>query len=343
MNENKNYEIKNGTSIEDYKVLIYNLYKSYPDVAKAKIFEFDRAFSVSNPFFKYGSVQNYFLFDREKVVGHIAAIFDNRFGEVGSVGFFECEDKQEYADILFKNAIEFLKINDKKQCRGPINISVWQNSRVSYAENNPPFYLEPFTLEYYKDLFVRNNFLVSHQNITTTESIDKTQIQGYEGFYEQSIKDGYSYELLDKNNIEKTIKDIYFLTCKIFEGSYSFYNISEEEFFFFAKQYAGVQNSHCIFVIRNQKGEAIGFFLAMPDLYNLELKRIVMKTMGILPEYRGLGLAKAMLYFVYKSAKEDGFKELIFSTISIDNKKIKTLTGQNLAPYRKYEVYEKNI
>jgi len=337
------YIIKKGVSIEDYQLLVSNLYKNYPKVAVAKIAEYKKSFSPQNPFFEYGNTENYFVFKNGRVIGHISAIVDDRFGDIGSVGFFECENDQKYADILFDKAIKYLKDAGKKQCRGPINMTVWQNFRVSYPEKNPPFYLEPFTLEYYRDLFLKSNFIVSHQNITTIEPIGKTKIKDHQNFYSDSIKSGYTFELLNKENFKESISSIYSLTSRTFEGSYSFYKISKEEFQYSIQQYAETQSSHYIFVVKNSKKEPVGFFFAMPDKFNPELKRVILKTIGVLPEYRGLGLAKAMFYFVYKNATVDGFKKFVFSTMSIDNKQIKSLTGQENSLFRKYEVYEKNI
>ena len=273
----------------------------------------------------------------------MAAVSDKRSGDVGFVGFFECRNDIECANILFKQAIKFLSDSGKKQCRGPINISVWQNFRASYPEENRPFYLEPFTLEYYRDLFLKNKFNISHQNITTTELISTTKIKDYESFYTQSINSGYAYEFLGRENAKECIPDIYSLTNQIFEGGYSFYKISEQEFSYFAEQYIEIPKPHYIFILKNPKKESVGFFFAVPDFFNPELKRIVIKTIGVLPAYRGFGLVKAMFYYAYKNAKKDGFKELIFSTMSLDNERIKSLTGQSLATYRKYEVFEKNI
>ena len=339
----RNYVIKEGIFIDDYRLLLSNLYKNYPKIAVAKITEYEKSFSPENPFFKYGNARNYFVFKDEVVVGHISAIVDGRFGDIGSIGFFECEDNQNYADILFDNAIKYLKVSGKRQCRGPINLTVWQNFRVSYPEEKQPFFLEPFTLEYYKDLFLGSNFIISHQNITTIELMNKSQIEDYKDFYSNSINSGYTFELLNKENFKENISNIYLLTNKIFEGSYSFYTISKEEFEYFTKQYVEMRGTHYIFIVKNPNKESVGFFFAIPDIYNLDLKRVVLKTMGILPEYRGLGLAKSMLYFVYKNATVDGFKEFVFSTMSIDNEQIKLLTGQKNSLFRKYEVYEKNI
>lgn len=338
--------IKTGAVTEHYGALIRRLYKKYAHVAKAKIAEFEKTFSPGNPFFTYGNAENYFLFDYARVVGHIAAIADARSGKAGYIGFFECENRQQYADMLFEHAARFLERAGKHTCRGPINVSVWHNFRVSYPEDNPPFFLEPFTRGYYRDLFLRNKFSISHRNITTAESIDKTRIKNYRDFYVRSVKNGYSYERVNRKNAHESIAHIYFLTNEIFKGSYSFYTISKEEFLFSIhaiQRHVEAQKPHFISVAKNSKQEPVGFFFAVPDVFNPRLKRLVIKTIGIIPAYRGLGLAEAMLYVAYANAASDGFQALIFSTMSVDNERIRLLTGQNLMPYRKYEVYEKNI
>jgi GNAT superfamily N-acetyltransferase len=341
--KNKDYTFKKVISTEDYKALISKLYVKYPQVIKAKISEYEKTFSLNNPFFKYGKIESYFLIDGEEVVGHVAAIIDDRFGSIGVLGFFECNNNQNYANSLFNEVNNYLKDAGKQECRGPINISVWQNFRVSYPEGNLPFCLEPFTLEYYRDLFLAYNFIVNHQNVTTVDTIEQSKLKSYEVFYNDSIKSGYSYELLNKDNAQKSILNIYLLMNQIFEGGYSFYKISEEEFIYSTQQYTEVPKPHYIFIVKDIKQELVGFFFAIPDLYNPKLKRVVLKTMGIAPKFRGLGLAEAMFYFVYKKAREDGFKDLLYSTRELGNDRIKSLTGESPVLYRKYEVYKKNI
>lgn len=323
--------------------LIVSLYKEYPAVVRPKIAEYEKSFSSSNPFFDYAKVESFFVFEGEKVIGHIAAIADERFLNIGFVGFFECKNIEECAELLFNESRIFLKKVGKTICRGPINMTVWQNFRVSYPEGNTPFFLEPFTRDYYRNLFLNSGFVVNHKNITTTESINETQIIEYKTLYEQSLARGYSYHLLTEETAAKDISDIFFLTSSIFEQSYSFYNISEKEFLYFTEEYINLLRTHYIFILKNENMKPIGFFFAAPDIFNLEAKRVVMKTMGLLSKYQGVGLGKAMTYFVYSLAKKDGFKELIFSTMSTDNKRIKLLTGPNLSSYRTYEVYEKKI
>ena len=82
------YKIRKGVSQKDFADLVFDLYKNYPNVAKAKIAEFEKTFSSNNPFFKYGKVETFFIMKDNEVFGHIAAASDKRSGDVGFVGFF---------------------------------------------------------------------------------------------------------------------------------------------------------------------------------------------------------------------------------------------------------------
>lgn len=343
MNENSTYKIIRGVSVDDYSHLIISLYKEYPSIIKIKINEFKKAFSLENPFFKYGTIENFFIFNNDVPVGHISAIIDDRIGDVGLLGFFECKNKEEIAHLLFQKAIEFLKDKNKKKCCGPINISTWQSFRVSFGGEGNPFFLEPFTLPYYRELFMNNIFVVSHKNSTTFESIENTKIKEYEDFYIQSLEQGFSYEVVGDKTTKEDILDFYYLTNEIYKDSYLFRTISKEEFLYFADQYMMIPKPNYIFLLKDKEKKSIGFFFATPDILNPEQKRVVLKTTGVVPSLQGRGLGKAMLYFIYKNAKEDGFKELLFSTMAVENEKIQELTGKESSVYRRYEVYEKEI
>jgi len=343
MNKETKYRIHTGVSVGEYQALILRLYEQYPNVARSKVMEFEKAFSPENPFFRFAKVMNFYVYDSNDVVGHIAAIVDSRLGEIGIIGFFECENKQGYADCLFGEANKFLKDAGLKECRGPINMNVWLNSRVSYPEDHQPFFLEPFTLMYYRELFLNGGYVVDHQNITISESIEKTKIRNYEKYYSQSIADGYRYQTLTSENAMECVHDIYALTSTIFEGSYSFCKITEEEFLYFAEQYTKNHGQNYIFILKNADDVSVGFFFAMPDLFNHREKSVVLKTMGLLPPYQGKNLGSAMLYFVYQEAKRGGYERLISSTMSVDNNRILSIADQNTVPYRKYEVFKKEL
>jgi GNAT superfamily N-acetyltransferase len=340
-----NLNTKEGVSIEDFTVLVKDLYKDFPNVINSKISEYTRSLSKENPFFLHGKAQAFFLFDNDVIVGHIVATYDNRQNGIGVIGFFECKDNIIYAKELFKNAEAFLKDCGVRECHGPINMTVWQNFRVSYPEDKDPFLFEPFTRQYFRDLFLSNGFIIDHENITTTDTLDNTVIKDYEVLYKGFLEQGYVYESINEKNLKKSISDIYNLTCDIFSDAYSFYKISLQEFIFNTEKYMDTKNNPYTFILKNPEGDPIGFFFADVDRYSKDRNRVVLKTMGVLSKYRGMGLGSTMLYFVYDQARKAGANELIFSTMAIDNKRVLSITDTDggLPIYRKYEVYKKNI
>jgi ribosomal protein S18 acetylase RimI-like enzyme len=92
-------------------------------------------------------------------------------------------------------------------------------------------------------------------------------------------------------------------------------------------------------VVRTSEQTPVAFCFGIPDLYSKKGKRIVLKTVGVLPEYQGRGIAKALLYMIFRAAQAKKIKQLIISTIRLDNKRMQNLIG-SATLYRKYNVYE---
>jgi GNAT superfamily N-acetyltransferase len=336
--------VKNTITNKDFGDLIARLYLGHPEIIDTKINEFQAAFSLENPFFKYAKVHQIGIFEDSCLIGCLAATVDSRYPECGFLGFFECVEDLKCAEQLLGEAGNFFKQMAVKECRGPINFTVWQNFRASYPEDNEPYLLEPFTRGYYRNLFLDNGFRVDHENITTISPIAGSPMKNYEIFYDEAIKDGYRFELLNKDNFGVMIGHIYVLMKKVFKGSYSFYDISKEEFVYITNFYSSFLKKHYVFLIKEPAGKPVGFFFALPDYYHPENVNVVLKTMGLLPAYRGKGLAQAMFYYIYRDALVSRFKNFIFSTTSVGNDKIdRIVKNSDNKVYRRYETFMKVV
>ena len=91
---------------------LYNGDKNY--VPELRISQREILNRKKNPFFQHSEAE-YFLALSEKgdVVGRIAAIINDNYikhwnENFGFFGFFECEDNQDTANLLFQNALEWL-------------------------------------------------------------------------------------------------------------------------------------------------------------------------------------------------------------------------------------------
>jgi GNAT superfamily N-acetyltransferase len=328
--------------VAGYTELIKNIYETYSLFAKSKIHEVERMLNKDNPFLRFGIWRNFLIKEEGNPVAHISTIIDKRLpSDVGLLGYFDTVNETLYADKAFDVAIEFLTKNQRKIIRGPVNLTTWQGFRVSYPERNPPFLLESFTRSYYRDLFENYGFKAAQKNISTIQKINQTNFDKYEPEYKNLKEQGFVFDTVDNKNLLSSLREIYSLIIGTFRDSWSFVRISLEEFiynFLYFKTSASL-----LYIARDKNKKAVAFFLGALDAYSGNYKRIILKTMGVLPEYQRLGIAHALFYLVYLKGKEENASEFIFSTMRTDNEAIRDITGRTHHIYREYNVYEMAI
>jgi len=325
--------------VAEYTELIKNIYESYSLFAKSKVHEVERIFNKNNPFLQFGIWRNFLIKEEGNPVAHISAIIDKRLpSDVGLLGYFDIVNKTMYANKAFDVAIEFLTKNQRKIIRGPVNLTTWQGFRVSYPERDPPFLLEPFTRSYYRDLFENYGFKTAQKNVSTIQKIDQTNFDKYEAEYKNLKEQGFIFDTVDTKDLLSSLREIYSLIIETFGDSWLFVRISFEEFIYNFLDFE--TSTSLLYIARDKNKKAVAFFLGALDAYSGNHKRVILKTMGVLPEYQRLGIARALFYLVYLTGKQEDASEFIFSTMRTDNEKIRDITGRTHHIYREYNVYE---
>ena len=128
--------------------------------------EIENVFNTKNNFFhQYGEIERFIVRDNNKPIGRIAVFYDERKFEkepqpTGGIGFFECINNQDCANMLFKKTVEWLKKRNIEAMDGPINFGerdrYWGlliegfNKHTVYGQNYNP--------KYYKKLFEKFGF-----------------------------------------------------------------------------------------------------------------------------------------------------------------------------------------
>ena len=135
----------------------------------------ERIFDPSeNVYFTHGEADRWVLKDSSgKLIGRIAAFIDYKTSKLqeqptGGVGFFECINRQEAANILFDTAVGWLKDKGMEAMDGPINFgetdSFWglltdgfthPSYEIAY---NPPYYRELFESYGFKTYYKQEGF-----------------------------------------------------------------------------------------------------------------------------------------------------------------------------------------
>ena len=120
-----------------------------------------------NSFFKHGIAKRWILKSNEgQLIGRIAAFIDYKKANesehaTGGVGFFECINDQEAANLLFDTGKNWLKENNMVAMDGPINFGepdkFWGCLVDGFTQ---PAYNVAYNLPYYQHLFESYGFQV---------------------------------------------------------------------------------------------------------------------------------------------------------------------------------------
>ena len=122
-----------------------------------------------NPVFEYAKIQPLLARRNGEVVGTIAAIRNDRFGQfhadeanVGFFGLYEAEDDPDVAKALFEAAGEWLRAEGKSVMRGPTNFTT--NDVLGLLVegfDDPPALMMPYNPPYYAAQFEANGLAKS--------------------------------------------------------------------------------------------------------------------------------------------------------------------------------------
>jgi len=327
--------------LDNYADLIRDLYQEYPFFVENKIQRDAQAFSRTNPFFRHGTVKNIFVLEGDKPLAHGSAIIDHRLPDhVGLIGFFECVNNARYAREIFNNLTEYLSGYHRYCIRGPVQLTTWQGFGFSCTSHNQPYFMEPFSQDYYCDFFEDYGFKVTQQNITVILGIDETHFGGFSKEKRKLLQDGFKFEIAENECIYSILDEVYHLSTEIFFNTFSFVKISLEEFRTYFESYTKQAPECFLCLIRSPTDEAIGFLWGMPDLYSPNEKRLILKTIGVLNRHREHGIGKALFYTAYCYARDNHFKKFILSTMRSDNMPVRYLTSGTNTSYYEYKVYE---
>jgi hypothetical protein len=134
----------------------------------------------------------------------------------------------------------------------------------------------------------------------------------------KALQEGFSFKNLKPSEIAKNLDTLHKLTTQSFEGNFLFEPLP---FAGFAKLYVagqGLQNTKVnIDIVCSSEGKPVGFMLSQ-----IEDRHLVLKTMGILKEFRRGGLAFALASRAINVGLENGCNKLVGALVYQDGKSL---------------------
>ncbi|MES2809207.1 MAG: GNAT family N-acetyltransferase [Bacteroidota bacterium] len=168
-----------------------------------------------NNFHQFGKCIRWILKNEQgQLIGRVAAFINNKKAfnyeqPTGGVGFFECIDNQEAANMLFDTAKSWLQQNGMEAMDGPINFGENDTYWGLLVEGfTPPSYGMNYNPPYYKALFESYGFTTMYEQITNHIDAHKPFPERFEKIANWvAQKPGYEFKHLKVSEIDKFAAD----------------------------------------------------------------------------------------------------------------------------------------
>ncbi len=280
-----------------------------------------------NKTFRHGEVTRWILKDDQgKLIGRIAAFVNKKYKNkgddipIGGVGFFDCINDQNAADMLFDVAKHWLLHRGMEAMDGPINFGErdrWWGLVVKGHEI-PPLYCMNFNPPYYQQLFENYGFRNFFNQICfALKAKDRLQPKFYERHANISADPGFRAEHIKKNRLEKYARDFTVVYNKAWAGHGGLKQLEEKLVIKMFRSMKPVMDEKIIWYVY-YKEEPVAIWVNLPDLnqwfkylhgkfsllHKLKFlwikatrknRKFVGLVFGVVPEWQGKGVDSFMV------------------------------------------------
>lgn len=333
-----------------------------------------------NASFEHIEAQLFLALRGEQIVGTIAAFTNHRHNEfqnenIGFFGFFEVLEDYDAAEALLKTAESWAKDHGHTALRGPAQWSTndecgllvdgFDDLPRILMTYNPAYYVnfvEKAGFKYARDLWAYqicvDDFMKTigdRLGKLTTRIMDRKDI---------------TIRTLDMKKFDEEVKMVKNLYNNAWAKNWGFIPMTDAEFSQLAEGLKSVLDPDLIY-IAEKGGEAVGFSITLPDInqalhaaypksytpvwwtmlklvWNWRVAKkitwIRVLVLGVIPEYRKLGIDALMYYKTAQVAAKKGMKIAEMSWILDNNDKMnRPIISMGGEVYKTYRFYEKAL
>jgi len=295
-----------------------------------------------NKAFRFGECTRWILKDDdENLAGRIAAFVHKKYRnkgdgqKTGGIGFFECINSQEAADMLFDVSKHWLMQRGMEAMDGPINFGERDRWWGLVIEGfKPPIYLMNYNRPYYKDLFENYGFKIFFKqicwHISLMADISDKLLSQYNRYKNNP---DYVVGHVRKNNLKKFAEDF----CEVYNKAWAKHEgnklMSKEVAYKMFKSMKMVMDENLVWFVYH-KGVPVAFWVNLPELNQIFKRfngkfRLIEKirllwlryqgacdkftgiVFGVVPKYQGMGIDYFMIVAAtYNIRKKTAYKEL---------------------------------
>ncbi len=322
-------EVNNKATEKHFLEVNALMNKHNPNYIRALDNEVNAVFDkTKNKNFKYGNAIRWILKDdANKLIGRIAAFTNTKYINkgtefaTGGIGYFDCINNQDAANLLFNTAKEWLQNNGMEAMDGPINFGDRDKNWGLMVEgfDEEPVYGMSFNPEYYEKLFEGYGFKNYYNQFFYKMMVDAPLPDRFpERHAKFKAKPGYEAKHINLKNLEKHAQDF----ATVYNAAWAQHGenkeITKEQVLKLFNTMKPIMDERVIW-FAYYKEEPIAMFINIPDinqyfkhfngkfglLQKLHLlwikktgqcKRLTGLAFGVVPKYQALGIDSFMIY-----------------------------------------------
>jgi hypothetical protein len=291
-----------------------------------------------NKTFRFGEVTRWLLKQDDNYIGRIAAFTNKKYKNkgddvpVGGIGFFDCINNQQAADMLFDVAKHWLMQKGMQAMDGPINFGErdrwWGLVTEGFQE---PLYCMNYNPPYYQELFEVYGFRLFFNQVclgmNPKQQMSAKVLERHAPFDKDPE---FSVRCIEKKRLEKYAIDFAKVYNAAWAGHGGLKELKKEQVMLMFKKMKPVMDERIVWFAYH-KDEPIAIFVNLPDLnqwfkyldgkFDLlhKLKFLWVKKMkpckkftglvfGIVPEFQGKGIDAFIIGEAYKDVMKPDFK-----------------------------------
>ncbi len=369
-------KVSNKKELKQFVMFPFELYKDDPNWIPPLISEEMKFFDRSkNPHFEH-SVADYFLaIDNGKVVGRVTAHTNelhNKYynDKTGFFGFFECIEDKAVAKALIDTAIKWNKELGKNKLSGPFNFTINDMCGLLVdGFDTPPFIMLTYNKSYYENYLKEMGFTKAmgmYSYHTVAQEIPPKLARVSKIIQKKLDKENVTFHTLRKSKAdrEEDIDIIFTLYREAWKDNWGYVPMSKKEFDRLKDELIPIVNPNFIMIARKD-GKPIGFSVGIPNYNHVfkamngklnpitivkalkaksKIRSVRVMMMGILEEYRNLGIDAMFHYKFYEYGLPLGWCDAEFSWV-LENNVMMNRLAQSLGAeaYKTYQILEMNI
>lgn len=353
----------------------HELYKDDPNyVPEIYIGQKELLSEKKNPFFRHSKVQLYLAYKGGKIVGRIAAIQNNEYNKfananVGYFGMFDVIEDYSVAEKLLDTATTWVKEKGHDSILGPANFSTNDTAGLLVdGFDRPPVIMMVYNKPYYLTFLEKYGFAKQMDMLAyhvTEETVNKKSVRIANMIGERLAKKGITVRSVDMKKFKAEVAKIREIYLGAWDKNWGFVPPTPAEFDHLAEGLKLVVDPDFA-LIAEKDGKAIAFALAVPDvnviartikkgrllptgIFKLlfqkkKIKRLRIILLGVLEDYRKLGIEGVFYARIISRGIEKGYNEAEASWILDNNEMMKKgVEGVNMVPYKRYRMLEKKL